>query len=557
MHQLSLMKGEASSGSGWPCVLSDGRELTLGRTPDNDISFPDNRSVSGLHARLTGKGSKWSIEDCSRNGTRVNGQKVSLHKLAVGDVIEVGGVKLGFEQVGGSEDEPATAEKAGAAVSASSPAFDDDDDNYVVSREFEDLLSIKRRIHQLLFERLDLRKMSQEASDEKMRQEVEEALDQLLSELRYELPENCDTKVLRKEVIQECLGLGPLEPLLEDKDIDEIMVNRHDRIFVERNGKLMRVPSSFVDDQQLMAVIERIVLPLGRRIDESSPMVDARLPNGSRVNAIIPPLAINGPSVTIRKFPESPLRADDLIRFGAMTEKMRELLCEAVRTRQNIVVSGGTGSGKTTLLNVLSRAIPPGERIVTIEDSAELQLDQDNIVRLESRPANVEGRGAVLIRDLVVNSLRMRPDRIIVGECRSGESLDMLQAMNTGHDGSLTTVHANSPKDVLMRLETMVLMAGMELPSRAIREQIASAVNLIVQQSRFEDGSRKITYITEITGRDGDVITMQDICRFESKGRGPDGKVLGEYKFTGNVPRFAEMTRASGSSKLAPDFFNE
>ena len=400
-------------------------------------------------------------------------------------------------------------------------------------------------------------RQGQDADDERMRREVTEILDQILEEKRYELPDFCDIEQLRSEIIQECLGLGPLEPLLADATVDEIMVNRSDRVFVEQNGKIFLTESSFVDDQQLLAVIERIVLPLGRRIDEASPMVDARLHDGSRVNAIIPPLAIDGPSITIRKFPDKPLEINDLLKFGSLSADMRDFLKEAVRLRQNIVVSGGTGSGKTTLLNILSQAIPKDERLVTIEDSAELRLDHLNLVRLESRPPNIEGKGAVRIRDLVVNALRMRPDRIIVGECRSSEALDMLQAMNTGHDGSLTTVHANSPKDALMRLETMVLMAGMDLPSRAIREQISSAIDVIVQQSRFDDGSRKVTHISEVTGREGDVIMMQDVFVFDSSGHDDDGRVLGKYVLTGNVPRFYEESRRRNRSQLPTDFFNK
>ena len=324
------------------------------------------------------------------------------------------------------------------------------------------------------------------------------------------------------------------------------MVNGPDSVYVEKKGRLVRSDVAFKDDQHVMRVIEKIVAPLGRRIDESSPMVDARLPNGSRVNVIIPPLSLNGPTITIRKFSEKPYTVKDLINFGTFTPDVAILLKACVEARLNIVVSGGTGSGKTTTLNVLSSFIPDDERIVTIEDAAELQLMQEHVVRLETRPPNIEGKGVITIRDLVRNSLRMRPDRIIVGEVRSGEALDMLQAMNTGHDGSLTTGHANTPRDMLSRLETMVLMAGMELPVKAIREQIASAIDIIVQQSRLKDGSRRITYITEITGMEGDVITMQDIFVFNQHSRDEKGRITGELVPTGIKPRFSEKMKDEG-----------
>ncbi|RDV84061.1 CpaF family protein [Ammonifex thiophilus] len=351
---------------------------------------------------------------------------------------------------------------------------------------------------------------------------------------------------LAEELVQEALGLGPITPFLEDPEISEIMVNGPHQVYVERKGKLELTPVTFRDDAHVLQIIERIVAPLGRRIDESVPMVDARLPDGSRVNAIIPPLSLNGPVLTIRKFSATPLTMEDLIRLGTLTPSMARFLEACVKARLNIVVSGGTGSGKTTLLNVLSSFIPPDERIITIEDAAELQLRQEHVVRLESRPPNIEGKGAVTIRDLVRNALRMRPDRIVVGEVRGGEALDMLQAMNTGHDGSLTTAHANSPRDLLSRLETMVLMAGMELPVRAIREQIASALDLIVHASRFKDGSRKVTHITEVQGMEGDVIVLQDLFLFRQTGVGPDGKVLGEFVCTGIRPRCAERLAAAG-----------
>jgi pilus assembly protein CpaF len=332
------------------------------------------------------------------------------------------------------------------------------------------------------------------------------------------------------------------------------MVNGINQIYVERKGKIELSDVTFSDNNHVMHIIERIVAPLGRRIDESSPMVDARLPNGSRVNAIIPPLALDGPTITIRKFSEHPYSVKDLINFGTLTPNMAMFIRACVESRLNVVVSGGTGSGKTTTLNVLSSFIPDDERIVTIEDAAELQLEQDHVVRLETRPANVEGKGGIAIRDLVKNSLRMRPDRIVVGEVRGGEALDMLQAMNTGHDGSLTTGHANSPRDMLARLETMVLMAGMELPIKAIREQISSAVDLIIQQSRLKDGSRKITHITEVIGMEGDVITLQDIFVFNQKGKDEKGHIIGEFVATGIKPKFLEKLETAGIN-LPNDIF--
>ncbi len=348
------------------------------------------------------------------------------------------------------------------------------------------------------------------------------------------------------DICDEILGLGPIEPLLKDETITEVMINGPKKIFVERRGKLQLTNVQFHDDAHLMTIIERIVSPLGRRIDESSPLVDARLADGSRVNAIVPPLSLIGPCVTIRKFTKNPLSIDNLVGFGTLSEEMAEFLEACVKARLNIMVSGGTGSGKTTTLNVLSSFIPDEERIVTIEDAAELRLQQQHVVTLESRPANLEGRGAITIRDLVRNALRMRPDRIIVGEVRSGEALDMLQAMNTGHDGSLTTGHANSPRDILSRLETMVMMAGMELPVRAIREQIASALDLIIQQSRIQDGSRKITYITEVQKMEGDTIVLQDLFTYVQTDINESGKSVGYYEASGLQPMFLKKFKMNG-----------
>lgn len=357
-----------------------------------------------------------------------------------------------------------------------------------------------------------------------------------------------EKQLIMKQVLDEIYGFGPITPLLDDPTISEVMVNSKDKVFVERNGKIVRSKVTFRSDQHILHIIDKIISPLGRRVDESSPMVDARLPDGSRVNIIIPPLAIKGPTVTIRKFATDPFTLEDLIAFGTLNMDMAKFLRAAVRGRANLIVSGGTGSGKTTFLNVVSSFIPSTERIVTIEDAAEIQLQQDHVITLESRPANIEGRGQVSIRDLVVNSLRMRPDRIVVGEVRSGEALDMLQAMNTGHDGSLTTIHANSPRDSLSRLETMVMMSGMELPSRAIREQVASAIDIIVQVSRFTDGSRKVLKLSEIVGMEGDTVTLQDIFVFRQEGFDETGRVLGKHVATGIVPNCIDKLRAHGEN---------
>ncbi len=365
-----------------------------------------------------------------------------------------------------------------------------------------------------------------------------------------------DKRWVEKYVIDEIFGFGPINSLLNDPTVTEIMVNGWEKVYVERDGRLVHTEISFRDHAHVMHTIDKIITPLGRRIDESSPMVDARLPDGSRVNAIIPPLAVSGPTLTIRKFSTEPFTTEDLISFGTLTREMASFLKACVRSKVNILVSGGTGSGKTSTLNVLSSFIPNKERIVTIEDAAELQLRQEHVVILESRPENLEGKGRISIRDLVINSLRMRPDRIVVGEVRGGEALDMLQAMNTGHDGSISTLHANNPRDALARLETMVLMAGMDLPLRAIREQITSAVDLIIHQGRFEDGSRKISKITEIVGMEKDTITMQDIFVFDKKGINEKGKVMGRHLPTEVVPRVMEKIQAYGE-KIPPDLFGD
>jgi Flp pilus assembly CpaF family ATPase/MinD-like ATPase involved in chromosome partitioning or flagellar assembly len=407
---------------------------------------------------------------------------------------------------------------------------------------------LKTELHALILTRIDFFTAGRADTDAKKHAELRDQIDKIATEF---LASRADVKSaevaarIRREVIEEALGLGPLESLLHEEDITEIMVNGHDNVFVERHGRVERTTKKFVDDRQVRLVIERIIAPLGRRLDESSPMVDARLPDGSRVNAVIEPLSIDGPTLTIRRFGTQRMHVADLITVGALTLPIINFLRAAVEARQNILVSGGTGSGKTTLLNALSSFIPHAERIITIEDVAELKLEQPHVVRLEARPPNLEGTGGVSIRDLVRNSLRMRPDRIVVGECRGGEALDMLQAMNTGHDGSLTTIHANSARDALSRVETMVLMSGYELPLRAIRQQTASAIDLVIQVARLRDGARRVTGISEVTGIEGDMITMQELIKYQQHGISAQGKVIGEFESTGVQPdclkRFEEL----------------
>ena len=420
----------------------------------------------------------------------------------------------------------------------------------ITSPQAGSYFDLKTRVQNKLLAELDP-SMDITRTDE-VKRTIQELFEQILSEENLVLsrPERAR---LFEQIAAEILGLGPLQPLLEDDTITEIMVNGAKNIYIERKGKLHRVPVTFENNEHLLRIIDRIVAPLGRRIDESSPYVDARLQDGSRVNAVIPPISLVGPVLTIRKFSKNPITVEQLVQFGSISMEALQFLKACVEARLNIIISGGTGSGKTTLLNVMSGFIPDDERIITIENAAELQLRQEHVVTLESRPPNIEGRGEITIRDLVINSLRMRPERIIVGECRGGETLDMLQAMNTGHDGSMTTAHANSPRDVLSRVETMCLMAGMDLPVRAIREQVASAIDVIVQQERMRDGTRKVVTVAEVSGMEGDVITMTDIFSFEQTGV-EAGKIIGRLRPTGLRPKFMDQIEAAGIN-LPPSIF--
>jgi pilus assembly protein CpaF len=410
--------------------------------------------------------------------------------------------------------------------------------------ELPNLETYKADVHRILLSRLDLEKLSH-VDNSQARQAVTVIVKEIMAEQRVPLSYDEQEKI-HAELLDEVFGLGPLEPLLRDPKISDILVNNRDHVFIEKGGKLQRVSTSFRDDRHLMQIIDRIVSRVGRRVDESSPMVDARLPDGSRVNAIIPPLALDGPSLSIRRFGTGPLAANQLVEMKSISAEMMEVLQSAVKARISIIVSGGTGAGKTTFLNILSQYIPNNERLVTIEDAAELRLAQENIVRLETRPPNIEGQGAIRQRQLLINSLRMRPDRIVIGEVRGEEAFDMLQAMNTGHEGSMTTIHANTPRDAISRLESMVAMTNMNLPEKSVRQQICSAITIIVQASRMSDGTRKVTSISEITGMEESIITMQEIFSFVKKGIGPDGRVLGVFKPSGIRPRFIDRLRVAG-----------
>ncbi len=507
-----------------------------GKGIDADIHIIDDM-VSRHHANLYIKQGQVYIEDVdSTNGVWINGTRLSpfdKREVSATDVLILGESTIQFNPVQKYEAGQMQAKEKNPMTLANNTPFEDRAFN---QKDFEFI----QLIHEQTLDYLDLHKRSilHKLTTEELRGEAVEAVQAVLKRTKITHSENVDPDKLVESVVAEAVGLGPLEPLLEDETITEIMVNGFDKIYVERSGKREKLNMRFNSNASLMSIIERIVAPLGRRIDEGSPMVDARLKDGSRVNAIIPPLALIGPTLTIRKFGTYRFDMQDLLDKETLSEDMAKFLEVAVFNRRNMLVSGGTGSGKTTTLNVLSNFIPASERIVTIEDAAELRLNQDHVISLESRPKNVEGKGEIIIRDLVKNSLRMRPDRIVVGECRGGEALDMLQAMNTGHDGSLTTGHANSPRDLLSRLEVMVLMSGVDLPVRAIREQIASAVDIVLQQTRFTDGSRRITSIYAIDGMEGDVILMQKLFEYNQTGIDENGKVLGEFAATGQIPKF-------------------
>lgn len=505
--------------------------------------------VAPKHVRFEKELAGVFVVDISRGaGVTVNGQEVERYgPLEPDDEIGFGGfvaTVVDHSPDAGADGSLADLEDKPAASLAEE--FQGMDQGAQHQRR-DDYMEWAKFAHRELMQQMDLKRMQIDTlSQDEMRSQLGDLIEGVLASMAHKLPQTISRERLKKIVLDETVGLGALEQLLDDPSITEIMVNAYNDIYIERNGRLIRSDVMFTSDDAVMATIERIVSPLGRRIDESSPMVDARLRDGSRVNAIIPPLALRGPCITIRKFADQKLTDRDLIRYGSTNEAMVTFMKTCVEQRSNIVVSGGTGSGKTTLLNILSNFIPQEERVVTVEDAAELRLVQPHVVSLEARPANMEGKGQVTIRDLVKNCLRMRPDRIVVGECRGGEALDMLQAMNTGHDGSLTTAHANSPRDMLRRLEVMVLMAGMDLPVSAIREQVASAVDIVIQQTRFGDGSRRISCISEVTGIENGTIQLVDIFRYQQTGFDSEGKVVGHFAATGAVPTFYEDLRARG-----------
>ncbi|GIU45234.1 hypothetical protein TUM4438_18250 [Shewanella sairae] len=553
------------------CIHS---QCKIGKDPEQLIVLRGFK-VSKHHAILTQDERGIFVQDNkSRTGLKVNDEKqIEFGPLTLSDNIQIGDYQI---RVQSTDPEYAKTKPSANVAKQQSPSQNSaaepslQSDNNEVESKAQSAKAItdpklleqikvrndwRRKVHTELLKQMDLRRVNvNEMSDDELRSQSGSLINQIIS--NFKLPKEIEIDSLIKEVLDETIGLGPLEGLIADKEVTEIMVNSHDQIFYEKAGNLYLSDIAFSDDQAVLGAIERIVTPIGRRIDESSPMVDARLKDGSRVNAVIPPLALKGPCITIRKFMQQRLSCNDLVNFGSMNQGMAEFLEMAVKQKRNIVISGGTGSGKTTLLNVLSNFIPDNERIVTVEDAAELQLYQPNLVSLEARPPNQEGKGAIEIRDLVKNCLRMRPDRVVIGECRGGEALDMLQAMNTGHDGSLTTAHSNSPRDCISRLEVMVMMAGMDLPVLAIREQITSAVNIIVQQSRFSDGSRRVTSICEVTGLEGNVVQLSEIFKFEQTGFNEAGKIQGYYTATGTMPEFYEQLRKQGV-KVKLDIFGK
>ena len=522
------------------------QRFIIGREPPADVVLP-SPVVSRKHCTVEFDNGRVFITDTSSNGVFIGQNRLvkgQRSEIPLNNPVIIGEFGLIFQPETRREPE---IKKQRVEVKARQ-SKEKKEGKKLTPEQLDALSGIRDKIHKRLLELLDLRWVDFTSKpDEELKNLVNKKLDLILDQMRGDIPAWVDLTTLKKEMLDEVVGLGPLEDFLRDDEVSEIMVIHKDLIYVEKKGKIVETDKRFSSDAALMAIIERIVAPIGKRIDESQPLVDARLKDGSRVNAIIPPLALKGPCLTIRKFGKKNLTVEDLIGFGTLNKPMAIFLELCVKGRKNIIISGGTGSGKTTLLNVLSSFIPENERIITIEDAAELRLPQKHVVSLESKPPNVEGKGEITIRDLVKNALRMRPDRIIVGECRGGEALDMLQAMNTGHAGSMTTGHANSPDDILRRLETMVLMSGMELPIRAIRDQIASAIDIIVQQQRLSDGSRKITSITEVLGVDDDYnIVTEEIFRFEQVGIDREGKVLGKHTATGYLPSFLADFKARG-----------
>jgi pilus assembly protein CpaF len=530
---------QISSQSGFrtESLFVENRVLTFGRAADCSVCL-DGQSVSRTHALVQLSEGSMRVEDRSTNGTLLGGEQIlrqSAANVPLGTSLQIGTFTVRILPAG-APAAPAPSLPAPGAPAAQSPAVAPAQS----ADAHREAVELRREIHRLLLSNLDLAALEpSKLHDPSLHPRVVAALRKVVKNLDARIPPHVDRDAFVGELADEALGLGPLERFLADPTVSEIMVVDPETIYVEQHGKLVLANARFTDEERVRAVIERIVTPLGRRIDESSPLVDARLRDGSRVNAVIRPLALRGACITIRKFAKTPLTLEKLTSLGALTPQMGMFLWRSVVAKKNIVISGGTGSGKTTLLNVLSEGIPPGERIVTIEDAAELRLKQPHVVSLETRPANMEGKGEYTIRDLVKNALRMRPDRIVVGECRGGEALDMLQAMNTGHAGSLTTTHANSPREAVARLETLVLMAGLDLPVRAIREQIAGAIDLLVQQTRLPDGSRKVTEISEVVGLDDDGdIELLPLFEFVRTGTGPQGKVCGEFRSTGFLPTF-------------------
>ncbi len=547
----SLREGETDSSS----KEFDTAEVSVGRDPSNDIVLTDSR-VSSRHATFftvdeDGGNTQIFVRDNgSSNGTFVEDVQVEPlvdtpvpagRRVIISDFLLTPSLQAVADEKTSARKKPAKpSEAVRLAKQEAKPKR---------KGLREDELKIKRDIHTELIRRLDLRRKDIVAlSDEDLRHRARDVVEQILVDMRWEIPEGLHRESLIKEILDEALGLGPLEVLLADDEVSEVMVNNYAQIYAERNGKIELTDLQYSGEPAVLATIERIISPIGRRVDESSPIVDARLKDGSRVNAVIRPLALQGPCITIRKFAKDPLTIDNLVEFGSLSRGMAEFLKMAIENRLNIVISGGTGSGKTTLLNIVSAFIPPGERVITVEDAAELRLPQEHVISFETRPPNLEGKGAIQIRDLVKNSLRMRPDRIIVGECRGPEALDMLQAMNTGHDGSMTTGHANSAEDMVRRLETMVLTSGLDLPIRAVREQIGSAVDLVIQQTRFSCGTRKVTGISEVLGMDYDegTVQLQDVFLYRQSGYGADGKVTGEHRATGYIPKFFRQLQERG-----------